>query len=58
MDTFGNRKEKRDRKKKNHNEKKKKIKDKIIRDIRTPFEQAEEEDCCKPERVSNFWDNN
>ena len=38
--------------------KKKKIKDKIIRDIRTPFEQAEEEDCCKPERVSNFWDNN
>ena len=57
MDTFGNRKEKRDRKKKNHNDKKK-IKDKIIRDIRTPFEQAEEEDCCKPERVSNFWDNN
>ena len=32
------------------------IKDKIIRDIRSLFE--EEEDCYKPERVSTFWNNN
>ena len=31
------------------------IKDTIIRDIRTLFE---EEDCYKPKRVSNFWNNN
>ena len=34
--------------------KKKKNKDRIIRDIRTFFEQKEE-DYCKPKRVSNFW---
>ena len=32
------------------------IKDKIIRDNRSLFE--EEEDCYKPERVSTFWNNN
>ena len=42
--------------------KNKKIKDKlktikITRDIRTLFEQ-EEEDYYKPKRVSNFWNNN
>ena len=31
------------------------IKDKIIRDIRTLFE--EEYDYCKPTRVGNFWNN-
>ena len=34
-----------------------KLKDKIIRDIRTLFEQ-EEEDYYKTKRVSNFWNNN
>ena len=34
----------------------KKSKDRIIRDIKTLFEQ--EDDCYKPERVSNFWNNN
>ena len=29
----------------------------MIRDIRTLFEQ-QEEDYYKPERVSNFWNNN
>ena len=33
------------------------IKDRIIRVIKTPFEQ-EEEDYYKPKRVSNFWNNN
>ena len=33
------------------------IKDRIIRDIRTLFEQQEEE-YYKPKRVSNFWNNN
>ena len=56
MEKFRNRKKKEDRKKKKQNEKI--IKDKIIRDIRTLFEQVEEEDCCEPERVSNFLDNN
>ena len=32
------------------------IKDKIIKDIRTPFEQ--EEDYYKPKRVSFFWSSN
>ena len=32
------------------------IKDKIIRDNRSLFE--EEEDCYKPERVTTFWNNN
>ena len=34
----------------------KEIKDRIIRDIRTLFKQ--EDDYYKPERVSNFWNNN
>ena len=33
------------------------IKDKIIRDIRTLFEQ-QDKDYCKPRRVSNPWNNN
>ena len=33
------------------------IKDKKSRDIRTLFEQ-EEEDYYKPKKVSNFWNNN
>ena len=33
------------------------IKDRIIRDIRTLFEQ-QEEDYYEPKRVSNFWNNN
>ena len=32
-------------------------KDKIIRDVRTPFEQ-EKEDHYKSKRVNNFWNNN
>ena len=36
---------------------KKEIKDRINRDIRTLFEQ-QEEDYYKPKRVSNFWSNN
>ena len=35
----------------------KSIKDKIIRDIKTLIEQ-QGEDCCKPVRVGNFWNNN
>ena len=41
--------------KKEHNERL--IKDRLIRDIRTLFEQ-EEDDYYKSERVSNFWNNN
>ena len=33
------------------------IRDKIIRDIRTLFEE-EEEDNYKPKSVSSFWNNN
>ena len=33
------------------------LKDRIIRDIRTLFER-QEEDCYKPKRISNFWNNN
>ena len=33
------------------------IKDRIIKDISTLFEY-EEEDCYKPVRVGNFWNNN
>ena len=33
------------------------IKDKIIRDIRTLFEE-QEEDYYKPKRASNIWNNN
>ena len=45
---------KKSEKKKKHNEKI--IKDKIIRDIRTLFEQKDE-DYYKPKRVSSFWNN-
>ena len=55
MDIFWNRIRKRRRKKQEHNERL--IKDKIIRDIRTYFEQ-EEEDYYKPGRVISFWSNN
>ena len=34
------------------------IKDRMIRDIRTPFEQQEEKDYYKPKRASNFSNNN
>ena len=54
METFQNRRKKEERK---ESQKKKKqneriIKDKIVRDIRTLFEQ--EEDDYKPKRVSSF----
>ena len=55
MDIFWNRIRKRRRKKQEHNERLNK--DKIIRDIRTYFEQ-EEEDYYKPGRVISFWNNN
>ena len=29
-----------------------------VRDIRNRFEHEEEENCCKPVRVNNFWSNN
>ena len=29
-----------------------------MRDIKTPFEQQQEEDYYTPKRVSKFWDNN
>ena len=53
MDTFWNRRRKNKEIKEINN---RLIKDKIIRDIRTLFEQ-EEEDYYKPKRVSNFWNN-
>ena len=34
------------------------IKDKIIMDIRTLFEQEKEEDYYETKGVSNFWSNN
>ena len=40
--------------KKEHNERL--VKDRLIRDFRTLFEQ--DEGYYKPERVSNFWSNN
>ena len=52
---FETEEEKEERKKPEHNERL--IKDKIIRDIRTLFEQ-EEKDYYKPKRVSSFWNNN
>ena len=52
METFWDKRRK--RKKQEHNERL--IKDKIIRDIGTLFEQ--EEDYYTPKRVSNFWNNN
>ena len=60
MEIFGhslqqekNKKKERDSRKKNF---KRLNKNRIIRDIRTSFEQKEE-DYCKPKRVSNFWNN-
>ena len=35
----------------------KKIKDRILRDIKNPFEHEEEENYHKSVRVSNFWSN-
>ena len=55
METFWNKKSKRREKKQEHNERL--IKHKIIRDIRTLFEQ-EEEGYYKPKRASRFWNNN
>ena len=56
MQNFWNRRRKRrSKKKQEHNEGL--ILDKIIRDIRTLFEQ-EEEDYYKVRRVSRFWNNN
>ena len=52
---FGTGKENEDRKKKSKI--KKIIKGKIIRDIRTLFEQEEEEDYYELKRVSNIWNN-
>ena len=53
-------KQKRKKRKKKIGEKKQTnerlIKDRIIRDIRTLFEQNEQ-DYYKPKRVSNFWNN-
>ena len=53
-------KQKRKKRKKKIGEKKETnerlIKDRIIRDIRTLFEQ-DEQDYYKPKRVSNFWNN-
>ena len=34
------------------------IKDRIVRDIRTLYEQKEEKDYYRTKRVSNFWNNN
>ena len=34
------------------------IKDKMIRDMRTLFEQEHDDDYFKPKTVSNFWNNN
>ena len=42
--------------KKKHNERI--IKDRIIRGIKTLFEQEEEKDYYESKRVSNFWNNN
>ena len=61
MDTFWNRGRKIRKKGIREKEKKKQngklIKDKIIKDIRSPFEE-EEEDYSKPKRGSSFWNNN
>ena len=52
---FGTGKE--NEKKKKKSKIKKIIKGKIIRDIRTLFEQEEEEDYYELKRVSNIWNN-
>ena len=44
------------KKKKKHNERI--IKDRIVRDIRTRFEQEKEEGYYESKIVSNFWNNN
>ena len=49
-------KKKKSKAKKTHNERI--IKGRIIRDIRTDFEQQQEEVYYEPIRVSNFWNNN
>ena len=57
MDTFWNRgRKKREKEIREKKETKNRfIKDRIIRDIRVSFEQ--EEDYCRPKRVSNFLNN-
>ena len=55
MDIFWNRRTKRRKKEKKHNERINK--NRIIRDIRTLFEQEEEKDYYEPKRVSNFGNN-
>ena len=60
MNTFWNRRRKIWKKGIREKEKKqngKLIKDKIIKDIRSPFEE-EKEDYYKPKRGSSFWNNN
>ena len=54
METFWSRRRNRRKKEKNHN--KRIIKDRIIRDISTLFEQ--QENYYEPKRVTNFWNNN
>ena len=56
---FETREEKKERKKLEEKEEidNRLIEDKIIQDIRKLFEQKEE-DCYKPKRVNNFWNNN
>ena len=56
---FETREEKKERKKLEEKEEidNRLIEDKIIRDTRKLFEQKEE-DCYKPKRVNNFWNNN
>ena len=46
------------RRKKNVRDIKKKAIVKVIRDIRTSFEQEKEEDYYEPKRVSYFWNDN
>ena len=52
---FETEEEKEDRKK---NQDERIIKDRVIRCIRKLFQQQQEEHYYKPERVSNFWNNN
>ena len=56
MDTFWNRRRKKEWKKLERKNNERLIKDRIIRDIRTLFEQ--EEDYSQPKRVNNFTNNN
>ena len=34
------------------------IKDRILRDVKNPFEHEEERNYCKTVRVNHFWSNN